>query len=141
MFSRLVANAEAEADERGEGAVLTFSEHARAVLYNGLGRYESALSAANSAAARDELAASVRSLPELIEAAVRCGRDDDAADGLDRLCERTHAAGTDWARGLEARSRAVLGQDGNVDEQYAEAIDRLGRCRVVPDFARAHLLY
>ena len=27
----------------GEGVVLTFSEHARAVLYNGLGRYEAAL--------------------------------------------------------------------------------------------------
>ena len=28
---------------RGEGVVLTFSEHARAVLYNGLGRYEAAV--------------------------------------------------------------------------------------------------
>ena len=34
---------EATAGARGEGYVLTFAEHARAVLYNGLGRYEAAL--------------------------------------------------------------------------------------------------
>ena len=39
----------------GEGIVLTFSEHARAVLYNGLGRYEAALAPAQSAGERDEL--------------------------------------------------------------------------------------
>ena len=39
----------------GEGIVLTFSEHARAVLYNGLGRYEAALAPAQSAGNRDEL--------------------------------------------------------------------------------------
>ena len=33
----------------GEGIVLTFAEHARAVLYNGLGRYEAALAPAQSA--------------------------------------------------------------------------------------------
>ena len=33
----------------GEGIVLTFAEHARAVLYNGLGRYDAALAPAQSA--------------------------------------------------------------------------------------------
>ena len=56
----------------GEGVVLTFAEHARAVLYNGLGRYDAALPPAQSAGARDELFVSVWSLPELVEAAARC---------------------------------------------------------------------
>ena len=42
--------AERAANARGsEGIVLTFCEHARAVLYNGLGRYEAALAPAQSA--------------------------------------------------------------------------------------------
>ncbi len=41
--------------ERGEGVVLTFCDHARAVLYNGLGRYEAALAPAQAASERDEL--------------------------------------------------------------------------------------
>ena len=140
-LSRLVARAEAEATERGEGAVLTFAEHAGAVLHNGLGRYESAVFAGESAVGRDELGASVRSLPELVEAASRCGRDELAADALGHLIPATQAAGTEWALGLEARSRALVGTDPDADELYLEAIDRLGRSRIAIEEARAHLLY
>jgi ATP/maltotriose-dependent transcriptional regulator MalT len=141
VFSTLVARADEEAIERGEGAALTFAEHARAVLYNGLGKYESALPAAESASGRDELAASARSLPELVEAAARCGRDEVAIDALERLTEQTRAAGTEWALGLEARCRALVGSDAGADERYLEAIGRLTHCRIVPELARAHLLY
>jgi DNA-binding CsgD family transcriptional regulator len=141
LLSRLADAAEAEATTRGEGAVLTYAEHSRAILYNGLGRYESALSAAESASSRDELGASVRSLPELVEAATRSGNIQVAVDALDRLTERTRATGTEWALGLEARSRALVSCDGEADELYLEAIDRLSRCRAAPERARAHLLY
>ena len=140
-LSKLGARSEPEAIERGEGAVLTFGEHARAVLYNGLGRYDSALSAAASAAERDELAVSARSLPELVEAAMRCGQTEVAVEALERLGERTQAAGTEWALGLEVRCRALVAEDAGAPERYLEAIDRLGRCRILPDLARAHLLY
>jgi hypothetical protein len=43
---------------------------------------------------------------ELIEAAARSGKADLAADALARLSEITAASGTDWALGVEARSRA-----------------------------------
>ena len=141
LLSRLAEAAEAEATTRGEGAVLTYTEHSRSILYNGLGRYESALPAAASASSRDELGASVRSLPELVEAATRCGHIDVAVDALERLTERTQATGTEWALGLEARSRALVSFGGETEELYLEAIDRLSGCRVAPERARAHLLY
>ena len=125
----------------GEWIVLTFAEHARAVLYNGLGRYDAALAPAQSAGNRDELMASVWSLPELVEAATRCGQADVATAAIESLSERTRAAGTELALGIEARSKALL-SDGEVAERlYREAIERLGRTRLAFELARAHLLY
>jgi ATP/maltotriose-dependent transcriptional regulator MalT len=125
----------------GEGIVLTFAEHARAVLYNGLGRYEAALKAARSAANRDEPMVSVWSLPEVVEAAARCGESDVANAAMASLSERTGAAGTELALGIEARSKALL-SDGEVAEGlYQEAIERLGQTRLTFELARAHLVY
>ena len=126
---------------RGEGVVLTFSEHARAVLYNGLGRYEAALGPAQSASGRDELLVSVWSLPELVEAATRCREPDVANAAIERLSERTGAAGTELALGIEARCRALLSDGALAERLYREAIDRLGRSRLTLELARARLLY
>jgi DNA-binding CsgD family transcriptional regulator len=126
---------------RGEGVVLTFSEHARAVLYNGLGRYEAALGPAQSARTRDELLASVWSLPELVEAAARSGHADVADEAIERLSERTNAAGSELALAIEARSKALLSEAALADRLYREAIDRLGHTRLTFELARAHLLY
>ena len=140
--SEQVAAGEAAAIARGESSWLTAGEHARAVLYNGLGRYDSALTAAESGSARDEHSPlSEWSLPELVEAAIRCGKDELAAGALARLIERTQAAGTEWALGIEARSRAILSDGPPTEKLYLEAIDRLGRCRIAPEQARARLLY
>jgi DNA-binding CsgD family transcriptional regulator len=139
--SALIDEVERDATARGQGLVLTFGEHARAVLHNGLGQYEAALDHAQRASALDELHVSVWVLPELVEAAARSGKPELAADALERLRQRTQIAGTEWALGLDARSRALV-SDGQVAEDlYREAIDRLGRCRVGLDLARARLLY
>ncbi len=126
---------------RGEGVALSFCEHARAVLYNGLGLYEAALGPAQSADARDELLVSVWSLPELVEAAARSGQGGVANGAIERLSERTAAAGTELALGIEARSRALLSEGTVADRLYREAIDRLGRSRAALELARARLLY
>src|SRR5206468_3537544 len=60
---------------------------------------------------------------------------------LVRLEERTRAAGTDWALGVLARSRALLTRDEAADGLYREAIERLERTRVRAELARAHLLF
>jgi DNA-binding CsgD family transcriptional regulator len=55
--------------------------------------------------------------------------------------ETTRAAGTDWARGIEARLRAMLSDGPDAEELYAEAITRLERSRIRVQLARAHLVY
>jgi DNA-binding CsgD family transcriptional regulator len=137
----LIETGEATAIARGEGVVLTFGEHARALLYNASGQHEKALAPAKSASYRDELMVSVWALPELVEAAARCGRTEVAAAAMDRLAERTSAAATDLALGIEARARALVSDNDAAEALYREAVDRLGRSRFVYDLARAHLLY
>jgi hypothetical protein len=80
-------------------------------------------------------------LPELIEAAVRSGRDQLAAMTLERLVERTQASGTDWALGIEARSRALLAAGPGGEAFYQKAVARLGRGHVALHLARAQLVY
>ncbi len=139
--SALIEASEAAATARGEGVVLTVGELARAVLHNGLGHYQAALDPAQSASTQDELMFSVWSLPELVEAAARCGRTELAADAVERLCERTQAAGTELALGIEAWSRALLSDGERAERLYRGAIQRLGGTRMRPALARAHLLY
>jgi DNA-binding CsgD family transcriptional regulator len=132
---------ERDAAARGDGGVLTFGEYARALLNNGLGHYEHALAAAQHASAQDDLRISTWTLPELVEAAVRSGRPQVAADALKRLSERTRAAGTTLALGIEARSCALISEGAPAEGLYREAIELLGRTRMRLDLARAHLLY
>jgi DNA-binding CsgD family transcriptional regulator len=139
--SKLIDEAQRDAIARGEGFVLTFAEHARAILHNALGHYETSLANAQRASAQDELHAAVWSLPELVEAAGRNGQPELAAEALERLRQRTQVAGTEWALGIEARCAALVSDDGLAEGLYREAIERLGRCRVALDLARAHLLY
>jgi DNA-binding CsgD family transcriptional regulator len=140
---RRVADALADVVVRGEGIGVTVAEWATAVRDNGSGRYERALAAARRASDhRPERAASSNwALVELIEAAARSGEAGDARDALQRLMEVTRASGTDWAAGVEARSRALVSDGDEADALYREAIDRLGRTRARLDLARAHLLY
>ena len=83
---------------------------------------------------------SVWSLPELVEAAARCGKTELAGDALAQLGERTQAAGTELALGIQARSRALLADGEPAERCYREAIQRLGGTRVRPALVRAHLL-
>ena len=125
---------------RGEGRGVT-SQYAAALLYNGLGRYDKALAAAELACEYDDIGV----LGMVAHRAGRGGRPSGqparASDALQRLSETTRASGTDWALGTEARSRALLSEGETAENCYREAIERLGRTRMRPAVARAHLLY
>jgi DNA-binding CsgD family transcriptional regulator len=126
----------------GEGIGVTLTRWASALLCNGLGGFRDALVAAQWAGGHPhEPALAQWGLTELIEAAARSGRPELAADALDRLSTTTRASGTDWALGVEARSRALLGDGDGAERLYREAIERLSRTRVRFELARAHLLY
>ena len=139
--SQLIEADVRDANTRGEGRAIGLAEYATAVLYNGLGRYEDALAAARRACEHDDLGFFGWALVELVEAAGRSGRPEEARTTLGRLEERTRFAGTDWALGIQARSCALLSEDEEADVLYREAIERLARSRVVVHSARAHLLY
>jgi len=128
---------------RGEGQWLTAAHWATAVLGNGLGRYDEALAAAEQGSSQypDEPGLAVLSMAELIEAAARTGRPERAADAIRHLSEATTIAGSDWALGIRARSRALLSDGEPAECLYREAISRLGRTRVRVELARAHLVY
>ncbi|TCN44742.1 regulatory LuxR family protein [Kribbella orskensis] len=130
-----------DATGRGEGRAIALAEYATAVLYNGLGRYEDSLAAAQRACEQDDLGLFGWGLVELIEAAARSGNPEIGSGALRRLEERARAAGTDWALGMEARSRALLSDGDAADALYREAIERLTRSRIAVHLARAHLLY
>jgi ATP/maltotriose-dependent transcriptional regulator MalT len=126
----------------GGPSAATCAHWAAAVLYNGLARYEEAAASARQATTNTfDWFMPVRALAELVEAAARAGDPGLARDALERLAETTQPARTDWALGIEARSQALLSDGVAANELYREAIDRLGRTRLRPELARAHLLY
>ena len=138
----LIQAAIAAAEDGGQGIAVAYARWAAAILNNGLGRYEEALTAARQASEdAAALPVSMRVLPELVEAAARAGQAGPARDALTQLAETTQPSGTDSALGIEARCRALLTDDADADDLYREAIDRLGCTELRPELARAHLLY
>ena len=126
----------------GQGTAVQYAHWARSLLLNGLGRYEEALAAAEEASDdTPELFVAVWAAIEVLEAATRCGQPEAAKRALDRIVATTSVASTDWAHGIQARSRALLSDGEAADRLDREAIDRLGRTRLRPELARAHLLY
>jgi DNA-binding CsgD family transcriptional regulator/tetratricopeptide (TPR) repeat protein len=123
------------------GRTIGLGDYATAILFNGIGRYEEACTAARRACEFDDLGVHGRCLAELVEAAARAGATEEAERALARLEIRTAAAGTDWALGIAARSRALLLAGDDAESCYREAVERLGRTRMATHLARAHLVY
>jgi DNA-binding CsgD family transcriptional regulator len=126
---------------RGEGRGIGGAGYGKALLYNGLGRYEEALASARTACEYDDLGICGFALVEFVEAGARSGAQEEAAGALRLFEERTAAAGTDWALGVQASSSALLSEGEFAESLYREAIERLGQTRVAVHLARAHLVY
>ena len=140
-FDPLMTTAIAAAAAEGQGIAETTASWNAAILHNGLGRYDEAFAETTRASERSNVFSSMLGLPELIEAAARTGHTEAAAAALARLASTAQAAGTDYGRGIEARSRALLSEGATAEDCYREAVDRLRRTPIRTEAARAHLLY
>jgi len=130
-----------EARDRGEGLGWHIADRAAALLNLGLGRYAEASAAAARAAQGDLGPFTAQALPDLVEAACRSGQPELAADALRRLQAASGGCDSDWAAGVEARSRALLCEGAEAETAYDEALTRLARTRLRVEHARTQLLY
>jgi DNA-binding CsgD family transcriptional regulator len=138
----LIETAMRDATARGEGVTIANTGWAEAVLHNGHCRYRQAAVAAQRASSfNGDLGPRSWALVELIEAASRGGMPEDAAAAFAQLSEMTSASGTDWALGIETRSRALLSDGADAEALYRRSIAHFARTRLRPDLARAHLLF
>ncbi len=139
--ARAAAAAAAQvAVEQGEGWKLAVLDYARAVLALGMGHYEEALAAAPHGY-QDNMLLRTFALPDLIEAAVRCGERETAEHALASVASRATANPTPLMLGLLARSRALLGSGTGTEALYREAISYLQQARGRVHLARAELVY
>jgi len=160
----LIDAARSDLIQRGERFGVSMASFASAMANNGVGDYQAALRSASdwelfsaltstssepasptghrpSSSFLDLLAVATYWTVEVVEAAARCGRSDIAIAAIEMLADVTSASGTDWACGMEARCRALVSEGPVAEELFRESIERLGRTRLRPDVARAHLLY
>ncbi|MFC3452153.1 AAA family ATPase [Amycolatopsis speibonae] len=133
-----VLDLSAEATDRGNDQLTANIHWATAVLYNGLAEYPAALDAATRAVASGDLFLTGVALPELVEAAVRCGEHAVALSALKSLAERTEPAGTGFALGVLAGARAMV---SDAEEDHLEALRHLASGPLAVHLARAHLRY
>ena len=139
--SELIERTSATARANGHGRIVSFTDYASAVLYNGIGRHALARAAAQRVFERSVIGFKSLVIPELAEAASRTGDTALLQRALVWMQERAAGTPTLWATGIEARIGA-LASDGDVaDRLYQDSITRFGQTRLRSQVARGHLLY
>jgi DNA-binding CsgD family transcriptional regulator len=140
--TRTAAKASIEVGTAIGSAPLLFQAYrAIAILELGAGRYGAALRASEFATERRAIGWTSLSLPFVVEAGVRSGNRDAARGALTELTTRARASPTSWARGLLARSQALLSDDADAEWLFQRALDQLAGTTVVIDLAHTRLLY
>jgi DNA-binding CsgD family transcriptional regulator len=130
-----------DATVRGDNEIIGASKYVSAVAHNSAGHYAEALLDARRAVDHQVGVLVDWALAELIEAAVRTGRVDEARSAHERLQARVRPVETDLALGIRARSAALIADGADAEAGYLEAIERLARGGVDILLARTHLVY
>jgi DNA-binding NarL/FixJ family response regulator len=141
LTAELIERRTGEASARGIGRMALFATISRAVLYNGLGRYDVALDAARQAFEHDHLGYRPFIVPELAEAASRTGEAALLDAALGWVSDRPAETASHWAQGIEARVRALATTGDEAERLHRESIEHLARTRLRGELARARLLY
>ncbi len=130
-----------EVEAIGAGIAVNIGRSAITLLALGRGRYREAYETAQLVFEDDPPPYGNPILPNLIEAATRCGEAAAAAAALTRLQKRALAAGTSWALGLLARAQGLCDDGAHAEQHFEESLEHLGRTPVTTDLARSHLVY
>ncbi|WP_245666651.1 AAA family ATPase [Actinomadura latina] len=139
---RWAARIRADARTRGEGYGLSAVNFAEAILYNGLGRFaESLASGRRELPYTHELNHAMRTLLELVEAAVHTGDHALAEQAFERLAGVTRPVGTNWALAVLAMAEGQLRAGDEAEPLYLEAIQRFADERIPIMVGRCNLLY
>ena len=140
--TRLAAQVRVDGEARGEGYAVSAANFAEAILFNGLGRYEEAVTAARRELPHtSELNHAMRTLLELVEAASRTEESALADEAVARLAQVTTPVGNDWALGVRAMAAAQRRAGDAAEALYREALERFQRVRIPIMIGRTRLLY
>jgi DNA-binding CsgD family transcriptional regulator len=134
------AAAIADAGRRGMRIGVSLAKSWLAVLELGAGDVAAALAHARPVFEEDLLGTGSLVLPELVEAAARCGERATAERAAQRLAGRVGSAGTAYGLGLVARSAALLAGNGEAERHFRRAVDLLGSAGAPIEAARTRLL-
>jgi DNA-binding CsgD family transcriptional regulator len=138
----LIARIEQAAGATGMGRMVDVASYAKALLYNGLGRYEPARDAARAAFEHcDHVGFALFVVAELAEAASRTGERALVERAAVWMSDPARVTQSDWALGIEARIRALLGEGDAAERDHRESIACLGRTPLRVEHARGQLLY
>ncbi|NJP91437.1 AAA family ATPase [Nonomuraea sp. FMUSA5-5] len=123
--TELVDRVHAHATGHDNVSSLAWTLWARGLLAMGQGRMEAALeelTAGLAGATRHQLTTTL-TVPDLVEAAVRCERAERAEAPLARFEEWATATGQPWARAVALRCKALIaGSDEETEARYTEAV-------------------
>lgn len=132
----------ADGHARGEGYALCAANMAEALVYNGAGRYADALaSARRELPYTHELYHAMRTLLELVEAAVRSGERALAEQACAQLKAVTEPVDNEWSQAMAAMAEAQLREGDAAEALYRTAIAGFQAVGVPMLVARAQLLY
>ncbi|MEV4561738.1 AAA family ATPase [Kitasatospora sp. NPDC049285] len=120
-----------------------WSRWALGVLELGAGRAEDALAQLDALARSPQHfhVSAVRSVPDLVEAAVRLRRPEQTAEPLARFERWAEHSGRPWARALVHRCHALLAPDELAEGLYRSALDLHAEQPRPWELARTRLLY
>jgi DNA-binding CsgD family transcriptional regulator len=130
-----------EATARGEGSEITVVLFSLAILHNGLGQYDEALTACTSALEYDDVGMYGHVLNETVEAASRSGNTSIAETAAAQVIERAKATGTSTSLGYSARAKALTTAGPAAEQEYRTAIIELERSPLKVMDARTHLIF
>ncbi|MFD6188912.1 AAA family ATPase [Streptomyces sp. NPDC060275] len=127
---------------RGEGHAVSAANFCEAVLYNGLGRFAEAVACGRRELPyTHELNLAMRTLIELVEAAVHTGERALAEQAFKQLESVTRPVGTAYASALLAMSEAQLRGGDEAEGLFQDAIRCFEHERIPIWAGRCHLLY